>query len=205
MQRPGPILAILLSATASIAAAERPLFTASTEFPERPRQREVKPNAELVRLMLIARGREDIPLFDECLAREHLPPRDYGSLMYAIPIRSGSGRTLWFVRGSLDRWCIGLYGAHAFSYFLIDERAGRQPRYRLVLDGGGDHFAIYPTRHHGLNDIEMTGCRAFDCDSSRMVFNGRRYRAIRCTSTSWDDHHREIRRRWDCNDPWIHA
>jgi hypothetical protein len=195
-------LTIALAIGATSAAAERPLFETGSEYAERPRQHEVKPNAELVRLVLAARGYGMASDLDPCLVQYHLAARDYGSLMYAVPIRSGPGRTLWFVRGSLQRFCLGLYGAHAFSYFLIDEWAGRLPRYRLVFENAGDYFSIYRTRHHGLNDIQPGGCIATECGEARMVFDGRRYRAIRCTRMTWDDHHHEIRRPRTCDAPW---
>jgi len=193
-----PILAIVLALGSTAAAAQRPLFETGSEFAERPRQHRVRPNAELVRLVITARGRDDVPMFDECLAENHLPPGDYASLMYAVPIPAGPHRTLWFVRGSLQYWCIGFYGAHSFSYFLIDERAGREPRYRLVFDEGGDYFAVYPSRHNGLNDIQPEACIMTECSGARMVYDGGRYHAIWCIRTTWDAHHREIRRRMPC-------
>ena len=189
-------LTIILSLGVSAAAAERPLFETGSEYAERPRQHQVKPNAELVRLVLTARP--DLALdLDRCVAEYHLAHRDYGSLMHAVPIPAGRGRTLWFVRGSLQRFCLGLYGAHAFSYFLIDERAGRRPRYRLVFENGGDYFAVYRTRHNGLNDIQPGGCIATECEEARMVFDGRNYRAIRCTRTTFDSG-REVTRPVRC-------
>jgi hypothetical protein len=200
MRRLLPILAILFASgsTAAAAIAERPLFETGSEYAERPRQRQVRPNAELVRLVLSARSYDMAADLDPCVAEYRLRPRDYASLMYAVPIPSGPRRTLWFVRGSLNRFCLGLYGAHSFSYFLIDQRAGRQPRYRLVFDGGGDYLAIYRTRHNGLNDIQPEGCIATGCSGARMVFDGRHYRASWCILTTWDANHREVRRRVRC-------
>jgi hypothetical protein len=198
MRRPIPILAILAALVPTAAAAQRPLFETGSEYAERPRQHEAKTNAELVRLVLGARHYDMAADLDRCLAEYHLPPHDYGSLMYAVPIPAGMGRTLWFVRGLPDRWCIGLYGAHAFSYFLIDEKAGRRPRYRLVFENGGDDFAVYRSRHNGLNDIQAEGCIVSGCSGARMIYDGRRYRAIWCVETTWDEHGREIRRRLPC-------
>jgi hypothetical protein len=79
-------------------------------------------------------------------------------LFRAIGIRSGPGPALWFVRPALRPYCHALYGAHSFRYFLFEERAAATGwQNRLVFRSGGDRFAAYPTRHHGLNDIETTG------------------------------------------------
>lgn len=186
MRKLGPILTILLSAGSPAAAAERPLFTAYSEHPERPRQRQVRPAPALVRLVLRAVDSNDVRLLDTCIAEQRLRPGDYGSLLRAVRIRAGPDRLLWFVRPVLrPPYCPALYGAHLFRYFLFEERtAGARPRYRLVFQNGGDYFAVYRRLHRGLNDIEATSCTVGDCWTVRMAYDGMRYRPSRCSHTA---------------------
>jgi hypothetical protein len=142
--------------------------------------------------------RDDVRMIGECLTEQGLAPRNYGTLLRAVRIRAGPGRRLWFVRPALTPWCHALYGAHLFRYFLVEERLGRAPRrYRVVFRGIGDFFAVYPRLSHGLNDIEPTGCVAFECRTSRMAYDGAGYRPIRCTRTTWPNG-REVTRPRRC-------
>lgn len=191
------ILILLMAICASAAAAERPLFTSSSEGPERPRQDAARPGPSLLRLILESIGRDDRADLDSCLARHRLTPGDYGSLLRAIPIEAGTGRTLWFVRPVLEPWCLGLYGAHVFHYFLIEERPAARSRYRLVFENRGDFFAVFRRLHHGLNDIEATGCTAGECHSARLAHDGDTYRPVLCSRTTWN-RGREVRRPERC-------
>jgi len=196
MRKLVPLPALLL-ATASPAAAERPVFSATTEA-EWPHPRDAMAGPELVRLVLAALDRDDVGRLDTCIAEQRLPAGSHYRFFRALGIRSGQGRTMWFVRPTLRPYCPALYGAHLFRYFLFEERAAAAgPQYRLVFRGGGDRFAAYPTLHHGLNDIEATGCTAAGCDSVRMAFDGREYRPVRCTRTMFEAR-REITRPVRC-------
>jgi len=168
------------------AAAETPVFSASVEV-EWPHQRDAMAAPALVRLVIASLDRSDVDLLDTCLAEQRLPAGGYDRLFRAVGIRSGPGPALWFVRPALRPYCHALYGAHSFRYFLFEERAAATGwQNRLVFSSGGDRFAAYATRHHGLNDIETTGCTAAGCDSVRMAFDGRDYRPIQCTRTIFE-------------------
>ncbi|HEV2818716.1 MAG TPA: hypothetical protein VGW40_16020 [Allosphingosinicella sp.] len=174
----------MLAVGCSAAAAERPLFRAGSE---QAVPGEMRPALPLIRFVLNALDREDARTLAECIAENGLGAGDYGALLRAVRIGAGPGRRLWFVRPSHGPlWCHALYGAHLFRYFLVEERLGRTSRrYRLVFRNGGDFFAVYPRLHHGLNDIETTGCNAFKCWIVRLAYDGRRYRPIRCSRTDW--------------------
>lgn len=197
MRELGLLLAMALSAGSPVAAeAERPLFTASSEHPERPRQRQERPAPAVVNLVLASIDRDEIGMLDTCLADHRLQPGDYGSLLRAVRIRAGGGRSLWFVRPALRPYCQVLYGAHLFRYFLVEEQAAARPRYRLVFQGGGDFFVVHRRQSHGLNDIEATACTARECWSNRMVYDGLRYRLTLCTHSRADN--RQVARRRRC-------
>jgi hypothetical protein len=192
MRKPGLLLALILS-TAWPAVAEKPLFTASTEV-ERPHERDAAAAPALIRLVLASLDRDDVDQLDNCIAEQRLPAGGYGPLLGAVRIRSGPGRALWFVRPALRPYCRALYGAHLFRYFLFEDRsAAARSRYRLVFQGGGDQFAVYPTLRHGRNDIAATGCTADDCWTERFSYDGRSYRPIRCTHMGFDASHEVTR------------
>jgi ketosteroid isomerase-like protein len=158
---------------------------------------EVRPSAALVRIVMRALDRGDVAGFDECLAEHELKRADYGALLLAVKIDAGAGRNLWFVRRTLQPFCSAvLYGAHSFTYFLVEERPpGARERYRLVFQHTGDQFAIYPQQNHGLNDIEATGCIAVECRSVRMSFDGEKYKTARCAITTFENGREEKKER----------
>ena len=182
-----------------VLAEERPLLSAATE---RSSPGEVRPSGDLVRVVLGSIDKDDIQQLDECLSDEGRPPADFASLLSAVKIPLGAGHTLWFVRPTLRPYCFGLYGAHSFRYFFIEEQRA-EPHYRLLFQNGGDFFRVYRQQSHGLNDIEATGCIASECSSARMSFDGREYRPVRCTVTTWDDRRREVTTSRRCaSDGW---
>ena len=116
-------------------AADEPVLLVGTEASA---DGEVRPSQELVSVVLRAIDRRDIELLDECLSEEGLRQADYASLLRAVRIDAGGGRNLWFVRPALRPYCFALYGAHAFHYFLIEERpSGSSERYRLLFQNRG--------------------------------------------------------------------
>lgn len=186
---------MLAAAGYPVAAAERPLFTTGSEHSVAG---EARPAQPLVRFVLGSLESDDVRMLDECITEQRLTHRDYGALLLVVRIRSGPGRRLWYVRPAHRPYCHALYGAHLFRYFLVEERTGRAPRrYRLVFRGVGDFFAVYRRLSHGLNDIEPTGCTAFECWTARMAFDGARYRPTRCTHTTWPNG-REVTRPRRC-------
>ena len=171
-------------------AAEKPLFTAGTETSV---PGEIRPPEELVRFVLGSIDKHEIEELDACLSDEGFNPSDYAALLSAVRIRADGKANLWFVRPSLKPFCFALYGAHLFRYFWIKEEvSSSQHTYRLLFHSGGDLFAVYPQKNHGLNDIEATGCWASGCSSTRMAFNGREYRPTLCSGIEWDEQHRKI-------------
>ena len=118
MRRLLPILATLLATCSTAATAERPLFEAFSEHPERPRQHQLRPSPALVHVIMASLDRAIMmPILDECLATHHLAPGDYGSLLRAIRIQAGPGRVLWFVRAPVQLYCGAFYGAHGFHFY----------------------------------------------------------------------------------------
>jgi len=171
-------------------AADKPLLQAGTETSA---PGEIRPSQELVRVVLDAMDKHDVERLDACLLKQGLKRSDYASLLRAIRIDAGANVNLWFVRPAIKPFCLALYGAHLFRYFWIEEQpSGPQRRFRLLFRNGGDFFAVYPRQSHGLNDIEATGCIASECRSTRMAFDGREYRPIRCSWMTWDEQHRKI-------------
>jgi hypothetical protein len=176
-----PFVLLLLALVQPARAAETPLLTMGSEDlghgygPAKP---------ALIPVILRSLEAFETPQLDDCLAENDGRKGDYASLFVAYRFANASGSRLWVVRPKLKPWCSILYGAHLFRYFLIEERPARSsPQYRLVMANGGDGLAVYPRISHGLNDILATGCNASQCWSSRMAYDGSRYRSVRCTRT----------------------
>lgn len=178
------IIAVCALMAQPVFADDNPLFKAG----EGPTPGEIRPSAALVRVVLGAIDKDDIEQLDGCLAEHEFKRADYASLLLAVKIDAGAGRTLWFVRPAHEPFCLALYGAHSFRYFWIEERpSGARPRFRIRFHSGGDYFAVYPQQSHGLNDIEETNCIATACISERMSFDGQKYQTVRCTRTTYED------------------
>jgi hypothetical protein len=195
------LLACLCVAIAQPAfAADEPLLKVGTETPA-PGER--RPSEELVRVVVGAIQKDEIEQLDDCLSEQGFERADYASLLRAVKINAGTGGNLWFVRPARKPYCLALYGAHLFRYFWIEEQQSTSGvRYRLLFQNGGDVFAVYQQQSHGLNDIEATGCIASECRSARMSFDGRQYRPVRCTRTTYGGG-REVTKERRCgSDEW---
>lgn len=182
-------------------AAEKPLLSVGAEMSA---PGEVRPSKDLARVVLGAIDKDDIDQLDDCLVEQGLKRADYASLLRAVRVSAGVSRNLWFVRPALNPYCHALYGAHLYRYFWIEEDlSGPRTNYRLLFKNGGDAFVVYPTQSHGLNDIEATGCIARGCRSARMSFDGREYRTVLCTETTFDSPGREVTMQRRCDsDSW---
>ncbi len=192
------LLAALLWAVASPVWAEDggTRLDASTEA---PLSGAIRPPPPLARVVLDAIGADDRRDLDRCLAEEEPPGSDPASLLLAARVRAGARRNLWFVRPALVPYCSALYGAHAFRYFLVEERIqAHRSRYRLLFQDGGDAFAILGRTSYGLNDVEATGCTAVSCRGMRLSFDGRTYRPVRCTDTRWNAARQKVVERRPC-------
>ena len=174
------VVTSLCAAVPPASAHDKPLFSAATETPS---PGEVRPSPQLVRIILKAIDKSDVEQLDGCVADQGLKHGDYASLLRAVRIRASSARNLWFVRPAEEPYCMALYGAHDFQYFLIEEKVTNSTlHYRLLFQNAGDNFSIYARQSHGLNDIEATGCIATGCRSERMSFDGREYQPVSCSS-----------------------
>lgn len=119
------IVVALLSVIMLPARAEEvPLLSASAETSS---PGETRPSPPLVSIVLKAVDKSDLEHLDDCIADQGLKQGDDASLLRAVRIDSGAARNLWFVRPALDPFCVALYGAHSFQYFLIEEQLSFSP------------------------------------------------------------------------------
>ncbi len=182
-------------------AVEKPILKSSTE---QSTPAGVRPSRLLARAVLGMMDKDAVRLVDDCIDEQGLKPGNYAALLSAVRIHNKAGRTLWFVRPALNRYCMGFYGAHLFRYFLFEEIGPpASPRYHILFQNGGDRFAVYSRLSHGLNDFEATGCISSGCRSARFSFDGHQYGAVLCTRTSFDEQGRErVTRRRCGSDDW---
>lgn len=187
-----PIFAPLLwTAVMPARAEDKPLVSATTE---RSSPVGVRPSPGLTNFVIKTMETDWRERVDECLADKELPKGDYASVLRAVQVKARTGHSLWFVRPTTKPYCMALYGAHLFNYFLVEQYVtASKMQYRLVFRNGGDGFAIYRHMSHGLNDIEATGCIMVGCRAARMEFDGQEYRPVLCTLTHFDTNQKEIK------------
>lgn len=142
------------------------------------------PPQPVVDTIIRSLNKDDINELDECIEDQKLKQHAYRDLLRSAMFRPSPGHKLYFVRAS-DTYCGGLYGAHNFRYFLVEQsNDGGRLKYKIVFENRGDLLGIYPDVSHGLNDIEPSGCIVSECRSARLSFDGRAYRPVRCTRTA---------------------
>ncbi len=158
------------------------------------------PPLEIVNVVVQSMDKEDVRELDQCVEDQQLKPHAYQKLLRSAVVRPSPGHILYFVRGS-NAYCGGLYGAHNFRYFLVDESSSSgRATVKIVFENRGDFFSIYPEISHGLNDIEASGCIVSGCSSARMAFDGRKYRAVDCSVTTFDPRGHEVKKPRRCGD-----
>ena len=190
------MIAVSLTAMAPASAREKPILRAGSETRS---PGETRPSKELTRTVIATLDENDISLLDGCIADKGLKHGDYAALLRVVKIPAGHGRNLWFVRAADKPYCVALYGAHLFRYFLIEEQhANGASSYRVVFQRGGDEIAVYAKQSHGLNDIQTTGCIAIGCRTARWSYDGRQYQPIQCTAGVFDDNGRAVTRPRRC-------
>ncbi|MCW7541017.1 YdcF family protein [Aquabacterium sp. A7-Y] len=167
------------------------ILSASTEVPTAGE--ETAPPA-LVDTVLEASDPADRDGIQECLSEFGIAKRHVNRLFRSVRLPSTEpNQTLYFVRPALKPYCMTFYGAHLFRYWLVEERRGPHRIRRTVrYFGAGDAFAVLPTQHAKMYDIEDTGCTASTCDVIRSEFDGSRYVATRCTQWRNTDEGREF-------------
>jgi hypothetical protein len=187
-----PIFAALLwAAVMPVRAEDKPLVSATSD---RSSPVGIRPSPGLTSFVIKTMGTDWRERVDECLADQELPKGDYASILRAAQVKPRTGHSLWFVRPATNPYCMALYGAHLFNYFLVEQYVvASKVQYRLVFQNGGDGFAIYQHLSHGLNDIEATGCIMTGCRAARMEFDGQKYRPVLCTLTHFDKDQKEIK------------
>ena len=189
-----PIFVVLLWVAAMpVRAEDEPLVSATTEHFSPVG---VPPSPGLTSFIIKGMGHNWQEKVDECLADKelHLRKGDYASVLRAIQVKSSPRHSLWFLRPTTKPYCMALYGAHLFNYFLVEQDGGPpKMRYRLIFQNGGDGFAIYGHVSHGLNDIAATGCIMTGCRTERMEFDGQKYVPVLCTQTHFDKDGKETK------------
>jgi hypothetical protein len=188
-----------LACTPVAAADAQPILKMGTESSTKGLD---VPPSRVVDAIIGSLNKDDIAELDQCIEDQNLKPHDYRQLLRSSLFKPAAGHLLYFVRGS-DAYCTGLYGAHSFQYFLVEEiKDHGRTIYKIVFENRGDLFAVYPEVAHGLNDIEPGGCIVSECRSARMSFDGRKYRPVRCARTTFD-RNREVTEPRRCgSDDW---
>lgn len=71
---------------------------------------------------------------------------------------------LHFVRPALEPFCRYFYGAHTFTYWIVQEvPSASGPVFTAADMDGADFVTVLPSHHEGLYDLELGVCTAAQC------------------------------------------
>lgn len=71
---------------------------------------------------------------------------------------------LHFVRPALEPFCMYFYGAHTFTYWIVQEvPSASGPVFTAADMDGADFVTVLPSHHEGLYDLELGVCTAAQC------------------------------------------
>lgn len=133
---------------------------------------------------------EELAMVDECRTDQALPASrapEYFRMASLPP----DGR-LVFVRGALEPYCNALYGAHVFTFWLLQRTDAEPPRYRLLLSASADDAALLPSARADGLDLLLTHCTGYGCDRALSEWTGEGWRRTRCFAQLVDDGFREV-------------
>jgi len=84
------------------------------------------------------------------------------------------GKSHLFVRPATSPHFGIFYGAHIFSYWIVDSNEN------IIFTSRSDRFSVLSASHNGMRDIEVSQCRTSECFVTRFVFDGASYVEQRC-------------------------
>ena len=85
-----------------------------------------------------------------------------------------SGEQFWFLRPRSDSPSQSFYGAHIFTYWLVDSKNN------VLFSRSGDIFNILKTQHNGMQDLLAEDCYSGACYGDIYVFKESNYVVSTC-------------------------
>ena len=95
---------------------------------------------------------------------------------------------MYFVRAALDPFCMYFYGAHTFTYWIVQEvPSASGPVFTIVDMDAADFVTVLPSHHEGLFDLETGVCTAAHCTYRTRQRSGDTFTVSHCRREHFDD------------------
>lgn len=168
-----------LEATLLLACACAQTVQAQSDFEsytEEPSDGWSAVSERLATRLVTAAGAKD--LVDQCMA-DAAPASGYRQFLVAKPIALSTGKQRFrFVRPATTPHCDAFYGAHIYTFWLVDQRQ------EIVFSRSADAFTLLESSHNGLRDLVVSQCRAGYCFRTTFAFDKRTYQEASCETTA---------------------
>jgi hypothetical protein len=166
------LLACVISASSALAAQNDIVFQSSTEDWI---SGWTMPAESLAASLVTFSDLND--LANDCINEKGLS-RNYRQFLVSkrIPL-STSGSKFSFVRPTSKLYCGAFYGAHTYSFWVVDHNRG------VIFSSTADEFAILQSSHEGMRDLLVSGCHGGYCYRTTMLFSGGAYKKGSCSTT----------------------
>jgi len=95
---------------------------------------------------------------------------------------------MYFVRAALDPFCMYFYGAHTFTYWIVQEvPSASGPVFRIADMDAADFVNVLPSHHEGLYDLELGVCSAAQCTYWTRQRSGDKFAFSKCRREHFDE------------------
>jgi hypothetical protein len=95
---------------------------------------------------------------------------------------------MYFVRAALDPFCMYFYGAHTFTYWIVQEvPSASGPVFTIADMDAADFVNVLPSHHEGLYDLELGVCTAAQCTYRTRQRNGDTFTFSHCRREHFDE------------------
>lgn len=140
--------------------------------------------------------------FDECRKQDGFEKLPVERWFVSVQLPPIDGQLpLYFVRPTLEPFCLTFYGAHTFSYWLVQQQpTALGPVFKVVDFDSGDFVHVLPTHHGGIYDLERGLCTAVQCTYATQQRQGDSFRLVNCRREHFDDGRLVRTEPLDCDD-----
>lgn len=90
-----------------------------------------------------------------------------------------------FIRPVLEPYCIYLYGAHTFSWWLVTETP--EKKYNILFAGYSDAIDILQTQHQNHKDLRVKNATAVEMMIYEFHYQGDAYKMVNCTQEKFSE------------------
>jgi hypothetical protein len=95
---------------------------------------------------------------------------------------------MYFVRAALDPFCMYFYGAHTFTYWIVQEvPSASGPVFTIADMDAADFVNVLPSHHEGLYDLELGVCSAAHCTYWTRQRSGDKFTFSHCRREHFDE------------------